>query len=50
MANGEGYLRKRGGDSWTMTIFLGKDERGKAQQLVRTVHGTEKEAQTERRA
>ena len=47
MANGEGYLRKRSEDSWTMTIFLGKRPNGKPRQLVRTVHGTEKEAQAE---
>ncbi len=47
MANGEGYLRRRGENSWTMTIFLGKGPNGKPKQLVRTVHGTEKEAQAE---
>jgi hypothetical protein len=46
VANGEGYLRKRGG-SWTMTVFLGKDETGKPRQLVKTMKGTEKEAQAE---
>jgi len=35
MANGEGYLRQRSNGSWTMTIFLGKDEKGKAKQLVK---------------
>src|SRR3990172_7249769 len=47
MANGEGYLRQRANGSWTMTIFLGKDEQGKPKQMVKTVKGTEKEAQAE---
>lgn len=46
MANGEGYLRKRG-NGYVMTIYLGKDAAGKPRQLVKTMHGTEKEAQTE---
>ena len=47
MANGEGYLRRRGPGTWTMTVFLGKDENGKTRQLVKTVKGTEKEARAE---
>ena len=46
MANGEGYLRKRG-NGYAMTIFLGKDEKGKPHQLVRTFHGSEKDARKE---
>ena len=46
MANGEGYLRKRG-RGYVMTIFLGKDKKGKPHQLVRTFHGSEKEARKE---
>jgi integrase len=46
MANGEGYLRKRG-NGYVMTIFLGKDENGKPRQLVRTFHGSEREARKE---
>ena len=47
MANGEGYLRKRGKNSWTMTVFLGKDENGKPRQLVHTFHGVERDARKE---
>ena len=47
MANGEGYLRQRANGSWTITIYLGKDDRGKPRQMVRTIRGTEREAQAE---
>src|SRR5688572_7381929 len=47
MANGEGYLRQRANGTWTMTIFLGKDEKGKPRQLVRTSHGSKRDAQAE---
>jgi len=29
MANGEGYLRRRGENVWLITIFLGKKSNGK---------------------
>jgi integrase len=47
MANGTGYLRQRSKGSWTITMFLGKDEKGKPRQLVKTVRGTETEAKAE---
>ncbi|HLF77345.1 MAG TPA: tyrosine-type recombinase/integrase [Dehalococcoidia bacterium] len=46
MANGEGYLRKRG-KGYAMTIFLGKDENGKPRQMVHTFHGSEKDVKAE---
>src|SRR5581483_9956320 len=46
MANGEGYIRKRG-NSYLLTIYLGRDERGKPRQVSKTVRGSEKEAQAE---
>ncbi len=47
MASGQGYLRRRGKGSWTITIFLGKDTNGKPRQAVKTVRGTRREAQAE---
>ena len=47
MASGQGYLRKRSAGSWTVTVFLGKDARGKPRQAVKTVRGTKREAQQE---
>ncbi len=47
MANGQGHIRQRSNGSWTLTIYLGKDARGKPKQMTRTVRGTKKEAQRE---
>jgi integrase len=47
MANGEGYIRSRSKGSHTITIYLGKDERGRPSQLTRTVRGTRKQAEAE---
>src|SRR5262245_23807683 len=47
MGNGAGYIRKRGKNSFLITISLGRDESGKQRQASKTVRGTEKDAQAE---
>lgn len=47
MANGEGYIRSRSQGSWTITIYIGKDENGKPKQSVTTFRGSEKDAKAE---
>ncbi len=47
MAHAQGYLRQRSPGSWTATVFLGKDAKGKPRQAVKTIRGTKQEAQRE---
>ena len=47
MAHGQGYLRQRSAGSWTITVFLGKDAKGKPRQVTKTVRGTKQDAQRE---
>ncbi len=42
-----GHIRKRGKHSWSIAIYLGKDERGKSRYGWHTVRGTAKTAEAE---